>query len=299
MHRLPLFIFLAAVASSCQKEIDLRLDPYTPNHSIQCLLEPDSFPVLFLSRTVPFFTPDQTPSRLFVHGAEVIIMTGGVADTLKADSVYNWFWCRWEPYYRGHLPVERDREYHLQVRIDNRTFHASTSTDLDPVTVDSVYYTSNYNDIYGGHEGVIAEFKDLAGQPNAYRFEMARGLTAESETVDDLEHRSVCLGPLDTFHIREVARFVYVDDNADGQPVQMVVEPAYTHKKDERIVVRIQTLSTEAAWFLRALDKQRESNLNPFIEPVPLLSFIEGATGYFGAMAVSNGVTFIMPEGSQ
>lgn len=302
MNKTPtLFVLILAVLAlpACTKTIPVELDTYQEKVAIESLLLPGTTPKVYLNKTVPFFSPDQNPATLFLPGAEVTIASSESADVLVADSTFNRFFCRYEPFYAGSIEIRENETYTLTVSVLGRTFTATTVTDIPAVTIDSVSYTANFTDIYGGHEGVIVDFMDISGQPNQYRFQMDRPLDNKHETVDDFEYSSTCMADGETFVVEEIGRFVYFDTNFDGAPVRFVVEPAYTNRKGDPGTIYIQTLNRDAAEFFDALDRQRESNINPFIEPVFLDSKIDGAIGVFGAINRSVPFPFVFPQDSE
>jgi hypothetical protein len=124
---------------------------------------------------------------------------------------------------------------------------------------------------------------------------MDRVLNNTHETVDDFEYSSTCMADGETMIMKEYSRFVYFDRGVDGAQVRFVVEPAYTHRKGDTGVIYIQSMDLKSAEFYDKLDRQRESNINPFIEPVFLDNKIEGAIGVFGAIAQSPPVDYVFP----
>lgn len=298
MKKLQLLLMATFVATGCTKTIPVSVDTYAPGIAIESLLEPGTAPRVHVNSTVPFFSSAQAPSELFVRGAEVIISSPLGSETLVADSTYDEFFCRWQPYYQGSQITEANVEYTLTVISGGQTYTASTITNVLPVTIDSVSYTASFTDLYGGHEGVIVDFTDIPGQSNQYRFQMDRPLDNKHETVDDFEISSACLDDGETYVVKEIGRFVYFDTNFDGAPVRFVVEPAYTNRKGDPGTVYIQSMDRASAEFYDVLDRQRESNINPFIEPVFLDSKIPGAIGVFGSIAKSAPFPFVFPEDS-
>ncbi len=296
--RWMLSIMLGLLAVGCQKAITVEQQPYTPKISIEGLLQPGAIPKIYINRTVPFFraVETQTASNLFVRDAEVMVASGGTVDFFRADSTFNRFFCRWEPFYIGTTEIRDNTQYELRVVHQGRTYTATTMTNLPTVKIDSVSYTDAFTDIYGGHEGVIVDFMDLLNQDNQYRFYTTRPLTNKHETTDDLEYSSTCLPDGEFVEITEVSRFVYFDDNLDGAPVRFVAEPAYTQFKGDESLVYIQSIDEQVAFFYDTLDRQHEANINPFTEPVFLYTNIEGAIGVFGAVNLSDPVRFIFPE---
>ena len=196
----------------------------------------------------------------------------------------------------GQTPILENTTYDLRVTHAGKTYTASTVTNVPAVQIDSVSYTTSFIDIYGGHEGVILDFKDLPNQDNQYRFMISRKLNNAHETTDDLEYSSTCLPDGEEIDVIEYGRFVYFDDNLDGAPVRFVAEPAYTQFQGDESTVYIQSLDEQVGFFYDTLDRQHEANINPFAEPVFLYSNIEGAIGVFGAVNRSAPVPFIFPE---
>ena len=282
----------------CQKTITVEQQAYDESLSIESLLQPGEIPRAYINRTVPFFASigKETPSSLFLRGVNVVLVSNGVTDRFQPDSTFNQFFCRWEPYYVGTMPVLENVSYELHVEYRGRTYSASTMTNVAAVEIDSVSYTSAFTDIYGGHEGVIVDFVDLPGEGNNYRFKITRVLNNEHETTDDLEYSSECLEDGEEILIDEFGRFVYFDANLDQAPVRFVAEPAYTQFLGDESLVFIQSLDINVARFYDTLDRQHEANVNPFAEPVFLKSNIDGALGVFGAVNVSPAYFFVFPE---
>ncbi len=282
--------------SGCIKTIPVEQQPYEEKVVIEGLIQPDSLPKIYVNRSVPFFTRDQTPSSLFLPDAEVVIVSPDGVDVLEPDSTFDRFWCRYEPFYTGSVPIRADTQYELRVTHRGRTYTATATTNLPAIEIDSLDYVAEFTDIFGGHEGVIVDFMDVPGQANQYRFLMTRPLDNKHETVDDREYASTCLPDGELVSVDEIGRFVYFDKNLDGAPVRFVIEPAYTHRKGDLGFVAIQSLDRQAAEFYDTLDRQREANINPFVEPVFLQSNIEGAIGVFGAANSAPPVRFVFPQ---
>lgn len=294
--RLLTILVLATCALGCTKTINVEQQPYESRLAIEGLLMPGTTPQIYLTRTVPFFTSNQTPSTLFVRGADLSIDGPDGVDQLVVDSTYNQFYCRYEPFYKGSIPIRFDASYHLRLTHAGRLYEATTVTNVPSVEITHTEYVSEFVDIFGGHEGVIVDFDDIPGRADQYRFEMTRLLDNTHETVDEREYSSTCLEDGELIEVRDLGRFIYFDDRLDGAPVRFIVEPAHTHRKDDIAILYIQSLDRTVADYYDRLDRQREANVNPFIEPVFLSSSIEGLIGVFGSMNRSIGVQFIFPE---
>ena len=69
---LAVLLPLLALAA-CTKTIPVELDTYEERVAIESLLLPGTTPKVYLNKTVPFFNTNQTPSDLFLPGADVTI----------------------------------------------------------------------------------------------------------------------------------------------------------------------------------------------------------------------------------
>ncbi len=296
MKNILLFISTIILFTACEKTITISPPPYSDKLNIQCSLEPDSLPVLYLYKTVAFFDPAITASQLFVRNATVDIISPDATDRLAPDSVYNRLKCEFEYFYKGRNLIKANKTYSLKIVWNGQTINATTVTAQQLVRIDSVGYTPSFNDIYGEHEGVIVYFNGLVGQSNFYRYEMLRQIDTTLQYASSSLNGS-CLGK-DTITFLEIGRSVYDGTNLGGQQNKLVIEPAFTHKKGLVGMVRIQTLDKNSYSFFDNLDRQKLAQLNPFVEPIFVQSgqFGDAAIGYFGSLVRSAPVRFAFPE---
>lgn len=291
------FLLLIFLLQSCEKNIVIDPPAYESGPVIECLLMPGTLPKVYLSRSVPFFNSEATPSALFIRDAEVAILGGGEQEILKVDSTYDHYYCRWQPYYVGQISTKPNVTYTLKIRIGGKTYTANTTTNVLAVEMDEVSYTQSFRDAYGEHQGVILDFTDPLGVENFYRFYMMREVDSSVYTIDTYEYHSLCLGSGTTV-IEDIGWFVYFDKNADGQVSRMIMEPSHTYQENDVAIVRLQTLDKNAAVWYDHLDKLKQASLNPFIEPVILKEFqFSGALGVFGSVNLSQeAIEFTFPE---
>lgn len=290
-----LFLLITVFLLSCEKDITISQPQYDSRVSIQCGIELGVVPKVFFYNTVPYF--DVVSLRqAFVRGAVVKISDGTDTDSLTTDSTYNFLKCEYEYFYRGNILIKPNEDYSLTIISNNITYSASTKTNLEAVTIDSVGYTSAFSDIYGEHEGVIPYFHDLPNQTNYYRYEMTRSIDTTMKYREGNIH-SPCIGS-DTITVLELGRSVYNDLNLNGDQISLVIEPAYSHRKGLVGIVRIQSIDKATYEFYDQLDRQKLGQANPFVEPVFLEDgqFGKKAIGYFGSIVRSLPVSFVFPE---
>lgn len=288
-------VILGLFIVGCEKTINIAPPQYEPKISIQCLLTPDSFPKLYLDKSVPFFDYKVLPKDLFIPNASVkITAANGAMDVLKADSIFNQFYCRYDYFYKGAVKTKANTAYSLEVVVNGQTFKATTSTNLPKAKIETVGYVQAFSDVYGEHEGVVVTVRDVAGQANFYRYQMIRMIDT-SVAGANIKLKSACLGR-DSILYTEIGRTAFDDIGLDGGIVKMTVEPAFTHKKGVKGVIRVQILDENTAAFYNNVDNQKVATYNPFVEPVFLKTQIDGCIGIFGAYILSEPVAFVYPE---
>lgn len=291
-----LLIITGTLFYSCEKVVTINAPAYTSKVSIQSMLEPGSVPVVYFSKTVPYLDTATTFAELIIRNAAIKIQSSAGTDYLKLDSVFNPVFCQFNYYYKGNIPVLENKIYKLTITNGKDIYTATCETNQAKVIIDSTGYTPEYTDLYGGHEGVITYFKDIAGTTNYYRFEMERYVDSATEFAGPKLHAS-CLGK-DSVAVDELGRSVYSDQGQDGVQMKLITEPAYTHVEGTTGLVYIQSIDKNAFAFFDQLDKQKLAQYNPFVEPVFLQpgQFGNGAIGYFSSMVKSDPVDFIFPE---
>ena len=292
-----ILFFASVFFFSCEKTITIAPPSYKSKVSIQSMLEPDSLPIVYFNRTVPYFDKKVSFADLVIRNVTVKISNGTSMDILLLDSVYDRIYCQYNYYYKGYAPVQLNKTYTLTITSGTEIYTATASTsNLSKATIDSTAFTPVFKDLYGEHEGVIVYFKDIAGQTDYYRYEMVRYVDTTTKKASE-KIVSLCLGR-DSVKVDELGRSVYSDIGQNGLPVKIVIEPAYSHKAGTEGKVYIQTIDKNAFDFFDQLDKQKQAQFNPFVEPVFLRDgqFGSKAVGYFSAMVKSNPEAYIYPE---
>jgi hypothetical protein len=281
---------------SCQKTIKIPAPTYTESISIQGIVEPDSMAEVFLFKTVPYFNPLARASELFIRNATLTITSISGTDNLKIDSIFDYVNCEYVPFYKGTIKIVKNQQYNLSITYNGEIYTADATTNTTPVSIDSVGYTKIFKDLYGEHEGVITYFTDTTSKENYYRFQMIRPIDTS------LKHASVkitspCIGA-DTVIVTEYGRSVYTNSLAGTSQNKIVIEPAYTHRAGIETKVLIQSMDKNMYTFLDAIDRQKLSTYNPFVEPsfLPRGQFGTKANGFFSSVIRSPYAPFTFPE---
>ena len=294
-----LLLFIAGtIAVTCKKDITINLPPeHNSKLFIEGMLYPGQTPQIFISTSNPFFSADVTPQQVFARGAVVKITSGTSVDSLVADSMFNKFRCRWEPFYRGSIAAEFGKTYTLTVTFDSKTYTASTIINQKPAIIDSIKYSAEFFDVYGGHDGVIITITDNPGTQDYYRFQMNRMIDTSVHHAHVLDgFINTCTVPGEVFPVKDIGRIVFSDQNADGQKITMSIEVTYEYEEGDSGWIMIQSLDKNSAEFYKDLDDQLQAIQNPFVEPVFINTKIEGAIGMFGSAVLSDSVLFVYPQ---
>jgi len=279
---------IGLLLSHCEKTITINHLPFESQLSVECILEPNQIPKLYLGNTAAYFDTISTNLEYFVDNATITLSNPLCVDTLNIATEYSYYSCQNEYLYRGNIPIVQGQQYHLKIQHEGNTYKADTEVNLPSISIDSVTFVSSFKDIFGEHEGVVVSLKDLPGEKNYYRYRMDRILSTSNPDIPD------CAGG--PFSATELGRSIFFDTNIDGAPLKIVIEPAFQHEQGDTARVYIQTLDAATARFFDDLDKQKNAKINPFIEPVFINSNIPGAFGIFGACNYSEAVKFIYPE---
>ena len=296
------FVFLSIIflqLTGCKKNITINFsDVHNSKVFIEGMLYPGKVPQIFISKSNSFFSSKITPQQVFARGAVVKITNGNVVDSLVADSTFNKFRCRWEPFYRGNTAAQYGKTYTLEVSFEGKNYMASTTINQSPVTIDSIAYTAAFFDVYGSHDGVIVTITDHPGTTDFYRFQMNRIIDTSTHHAHVLDRFiNTCVsGPNEKFPVKDIGRIVFNDENADGQKIIMSIEVTFEYERNDTGWVFMLSLDKNSAEFYRDLDEQLQAIQNPFVEPVFINTKIPGAIGYFGSAVLSDSVRFIYPR---
>ena len=292
------FAIISLLIIACKKDITVKFSEHQSKVFIEGMLYPGKKPEIFISKSNSFFSSKVTPQQVFARGAVVKITNGSTVDVLVADSTFNKFRCRWEPFYRGNIVAEFGKTYTLEVTFEGKTFTAVTTINQRKVAIESIVYTPEFFDVYGGHDGVIIKITDPPGKQDFYRFQMNRIIDTSVKHAHVLDgFINTCVsGPNEKFAVKDIGRIVFSDENADGQKITMSIEVAYEYDKDDVGWVFIQSLDKNSAEFYKDLDEQLQAIKNPFVEPVFLNTKIQGAIGFFGSAVLSDSVKFVYPR---
>lgn len=263
-------IIILLTLFSCRKDVVLDLPDYKQKIVIEGSIETGSPAVVFLSYSVPYFGNfDFTaPEKVFIKGAVVTVNDGFTTDTLRELDPGQGY------VYAGFNLIGRQgREYTIQVNVNGKTYRTS-STILNPVALDSLYFISIKTDTLGF---IGQSFTEPAGQGDCYRWLSKRlgrdeFYAAPFNSVFD-----------DKFIDGKHFDFSYDRGVQPDQYQKAEDEERGYYKAGDTIVVKFCKIGRKEYDFWFTYYQNKLSNGNPFSSPANVKSMFHNYKECFGA----------------
>jgi len=257
MKLLPFLLGLLIALSSCNKDIDLKLPEYPPKLTVEFYLE-NGKPLRCLLQESVNYTDDRIIN--LVENALVTLSHNGIVDTLQnaffLDSTFNKIYNYYNPTI---LKLQNDVEYKLYIR-DKKGKEIFASTKyINPIKIDTAVFDFNNQNL----ARVGLKFFDEYSLTNFYRI-----VAFPTDTVADEES---------TFS------FITTDDLFNGQPFSFFT--GFRFERDQKVMTRLYSMPKDYYDFLQSVATARQSNFNPFGQPAPIISNINGGLGIFTALS--------------
>lgn len=272
------FLFLAFsiafVSCNLEQEIDINLPDYESRYVVECYLEPGQPFSLLLTRTASYFDPFPTTNAEFlddilVDGATVTIAHNGQTDTLKNGLFFNPLSRKAYNYLAADLvPEDYEQSFELNiVTADGKTITAATRI-LRPIPIDSIVVEFQENDTLAR---VLTYFNDIPDERNYFR-RMLHEHTLDSIPLQD---------------------FAADDRFAEGN---IVFGSAYNFAEGDTVFNTIFHIDRAYYDFFNSVQTAASSNGNPFGQPSPIISNLQGtanAIGIFTGLSYERRMTIV------
>lgn len=261
---------LALILGSCnlEQEITIDLPGYQSNIVVECYLEPGRPFGLLLSRSAAYFDPfppidNEFLQKVLVNNARVVIRHGNSTFELKNElsidpdqqKVFN--------YTNSNLvPEDYDEGFSLEIILEEGDTLWAETRLLPPVPIDSI----------------VVEFSETTDT-------LARVLTyfTDDPQVENYYRRLLNNSSLDSVPAQD---FV-IDDRFVEKTV--VFGTGFDYSTGDTIINTIFHLDRTYFRFLQSLGDAVNANGNPFAQPSPIISNIEGTTE---ALGIFTGVSY-------
>ncbi len=317
-------LVLLVFCISCEQKIELPLDEHEGKLVVQCILEPEVPPQIFITKSRALLGFSAVNTVEFVTDAIVTITVDGQEHALAMESGFedyssfsdsDSYW-NYEGdslrlfYYINHdLAIVHGKTYELNVSHDGAQIYAQTTVP-DPAPIDHVRLDSTEVSYEWGQsyidEILVVEFTDIPDQENFYVID-----TQLEETVPVFESiydpvTGEWIGEEVVDTVTEQRNSVkwwslLSDRSLDGSTLSMNFYPPsqssfwqYPIPETDTISIRLRlrTVDPDLGKFYESLDDQEWTEGDPSVEPVRIWSNIEGGLGIFGSLGISEPVYF-------
>ena len=277
---LLLYIFLLILATSCQKEIDVKLPDYEKKVVIEGYIENGQFPIVTLSRSISYLSPlniDTFLQKVLITDAQVLVRSN------KGEKEYLTFqYTEDSPlgfaYVGDSIKGEYNTTYFLEVVWNGNTYQAETSI-LQPFALDSVWFSA----IPEGHQDSAATLRvlmtDDGSQKNYYQF----FVKVQAKTLRDRYWvTSIPVAIDDASFNGQTFNFEIFRANPSSLLVSTMSETereAYyrmTFRRGDTVVFRYAAIDYPSFRYWASAGSDIAFGQNPFMNPTPIISNIRG-----------------------
>ncbi|HMQ59312.1 MAG TPA: DUF4249 domain-containing protein [Flavilitoribacter sp.] len=271
---LPIALAVMLAGCNLEKEVDIKLPETQERIVVECYLEPGAPINLLLTRSSGYFDPIPEDNLAFlnqtlVNGATVVIRSEtGESYTLDNNLVFNQFTKKIFNY-SSHLvaPIERGKTYSLEITLENGDLITASTSILPVVPIDSVVVEFNDTDTLAR---VLTYLTDRPNEDNYYRRMIQH---SSLDTIPDQDFTT------DDRFVEDVIVF--------GTP--------YDYGRGDTVINTIFHIEKAYFDFLESVQLAIASNGNPFAQPSPIISNVQGpnAMGIFTGLSYDRVVSFL------
>lgn len=263
-HLLPVAGVLFLMACNLTKEVDIDLPEYARQPIVECYLEPGKPFRLLLTRSYPFFDTLGLSSNFLqntlLDGAFVTISYDGKTDTLTNQFAADINPVKFFNYVgKNIVPATPGLAYALYVRLSDGGEIRSNTTMLPKVPIDSIVV--DWNPAEDTLARMLTYITDDLNQENYYR--------------RLLNYHSLDSVPDQDFLVTD--RF--------SQTALIAFGTGYELKEGDTVFNTILHIHKDYYDFVKSVQLAVSGNLNPFAQPSPIKSNVQGSANPVGIFA--------------
>ncbi|KGE88676.1 hypothetical protein IX84_08405 [Phaeodactylibacter xiamenensis] len=257
---------LALSACNLEQEVEINLPDYEVRPVLEAYVEPGERYRLLLTRSAGYFAPlpslDNLLEELLLDSAEVSITHDGVTYQLENTLLFDPTTQKIYNYAAGSndlVPTESDLPFELNITLPNgETIRAETRL-LPQVEIDSV----------------VIEFPETGNPADT----LARALTyfTDNPNTDNFYRRMLQLNSLDSLPEQD-----FVTDDRLVEDSTIAFGTGFNYKAGDTLITTLYHISEDYATFLESVDGAAAANGNPFGQPSPVISNLEGTANALG-----------------
>ncbi|MCI4649839.1 DUF4249 domain-containing protein [Phaeodactylibacter sp.] len=266
LHVKLLMGLIALSACNLEQEVEIDLPEYEVRPVLEAYVEPGERYRLLLTLSAGYFAPlpslDNLLEELLLDSAEVSITHDGVTYQLENTLLFDPTTQKIYNYAAGPndlVPTESDLPFELNITLPNgETIRAETRL-LPQVEIDSV----------------VIEFPET-GNPGDT---LARALTyfTDNPNTDNFYRRMLQLNSLDSLPEQD-----FVTDDRLVEDSTIAFGTGFNYKVGDTLITTLYHISEDYATFLESVDGAAAANGNPFGQPSPVISSLEGTANALG-----------------
>lgn len=266
LHVKLLMGLIALSACNLEQEVEIDLPEYEVRPVLEAYVEPGERYRLLLTLSAGYFAPlpslDNLLEELLLDSAEVSITHDGVTYQLENTLLFDPTTQKIYNYAAGSndlVPTESDLPFELNITLPNgETIRAETRL-LPQVEIDSV----------------VIEFPET-GNPGDT---LARALTyfTDNPNTDNFYRRMLQLNSLDSLPEQD-----FVTDDRLVEDSTIAFGTGFNYKVGDTLITTLYHISEDYATFLESVDGAAAANGNPFGQPSPVISSLEGTANALG-----------------
>jgi hypothetical protein len=275
---LPLTLGMFLIFFSCEKNIDVTVPDFTEKIVVEGWIDLNEYPVVMLTKNLPYFgTIDSTMlADQIIHHATVIVNDGITFDTLT--EILNTEYYPPFQYEGSKIKGEAGKTYYLRIETGGKVFTAMT-TIPQPVPLDSAWFKVEPHQDSLGY--IWGSFTDPAASGNFYRL-FSKRLSKDKRFFPIFES-------------------VYDDKMFNGESFNFSMmrgAVSYTSSTEDpefgffkigdTVVVRACAIDEAHYDFWRTAEGEIIGGSNPFMNPTPIVTNIQGGgIGVWGGYGCS------------
>jgi hypothetical protein len=280
---------------SCERTIDFDLDDVTPKVVVEATIENGTPPVVFLSKSVAYFSTINLDSLTsgFIHNAEIYVSNGVLTHKLKEyavpilpGSIYNYYYYSIDSSSLATaFTGELDHTYTLRIVTGGEEYTASTRIPRITKRIDSLYWKQAPANSPPEKVSLMIRATDPPGLGDYVRYFTKQnsdpfypGLNSvfDDQVIDNSTYDVIVERGVDR-NVDQPEGFTFFD-------------------KGDTVTLKLSNIDKATYDFWRTMEFTYLSVGNPFSSPTRVLSNISnGALGYFGGYA-SQYRTIIIPQ---
>jgi len=296
--------------SSCDQTVDLALPEYDSKLACYGILRTGESPRILINESRGYFDPIDNRDKLsIVNDATVTISTDAESWTLEFDTIAyytEWYYdsvaMEWiedsipyGSYFSNDFLVENNTIYNLEVTQGGRVLSGNTLVPTSGNSVSLAYEMDTIVENFGGEFTCLTDLFNIDIQLTEENSFYELRWYKEAWTTDCSSGQDSCLifrsfNGTYTFNSEDYSGNSidyelrgWIDCTYGGGQEFLEPDPNYWSIHE----FELYSISRETYAYKESIYSQWDNEFNPFTEPVPLSSNVEGGIGLFGSIGIN------------